>query len=68
MYFFQNPEIILSGFFFFFFFSHFYLDYFRVLMVFKYIESMYLVLEEKTERHVFRIFVVHKAWCIVPDF
>ena len=37
-------------------------------MVFKYIESMYLVPEEKTEKHVFRLFVVHKAWCIDPDF
>ena len=40
--FFQNPEIIRCL-----LFLHFFLDYFRVLILLKYIESIYLVLEEK---------------------
>ena len=41
-------------------FSHFYLDYFRVLIEVKYIESLYLVLEEKRRDIVFDF-----QWCVM---
>ena len=56
MCFFQNPVIIFCP-----LFCIFNSDYFRVQILLKYIESMYLVLEEKHRDIVFGI-----PWCLVP--
>ena len=57
----QNPVNI---------FLHFYLDCFRIQILLKYIESLYLVLEEKRREFDFGLLwcVMRNAWCVVPDF